>query len=106
GVSIEGYEIHIGHAIGPLRTTLFDLDSGARDGAVSADGVVAGTYVHGVFEHPRPRRALLAALAHGRGFNWTGEGQHAVDPYDALADVLSGALDLTHLPSLVSRVGA
>jgi len=93
GVPVDGYEIHVGHATGNMHGALFDLDDGP-EGGVSADGVVAGTYVHGIFEQPQPRHALLAALASNRGFAWNAGVQRLVDPYDALADVLADALDL------------
>jgi len=92
GVPVDGYEIHVGHATGNTHGALFDLDDGP-EGGVSPDGVVAGTYVHGIFEQPQPRHALLAALASNRGFAWNAGVQRLVDPYDALADVLADAID-------------
>ncbi len=97
-VAVEGYEIHIGHASGSRHGVLFDLDGGP-DGAVSPNGVVAGTYVHGIFERPEPRRGLLGALASTRGFNWSAGAEREVHPYDALADVLADAIDLQTMPS-------
>jgi cobyric acid synthase len=94
GVVVEGYEIHAGRTSGPGHRTLFDLDDGP-DGAVSADGVIAGTYVHGIFECPGPRYALLQALARTRGFTWSPELKNDADPYDALAAVLA---ETVHLP--------
>lgn len=37
------------------------------DGAVSPDGLVAGTYLHGVFESRNVRHAILNRLAAARG---------------------------------------
>jgi len=93
GLAVDGYEIHIGRTSGPAQAALVDLDDGP-DGRVSFDGTVAGTYVHGIFEQPEPRRALLAALARERGFTWRPAAAPAVDPYDALADVLAETIDL------------
>ncbi|MBD3669561.1 MAG: cobyric acid synthase [Gammaproteobacteria bacterium] len=60
GVTVEGYEIHMGHSEGPARQRPFLLlDGGREDGAVSEDGQVAGTYLHGLFDHPQACRALL-----------------------------------------------
>ncbi len=62
GETIAGYEIHIGRTTGPdCARPLLNLD-GRSDGALSADGLVAGTYVHGLFAADGFRRAFLAAL--------------------------------------------
>jgi adenosylcobyric acid synthase len=62
GESITGYEIHLGNTEGPDRgRALFDL-GGRIDGAVSASGKVAGSYVHGVFASDGFRRAFLAGI--------------------------------------------
>jgi adenosylcobyric acid synthase len=105
GIAVEGYEIHVGRTSGDTSAPLFDLDSGP-DGAVSADGMVAGTYVHGIFERPEPRHALLAALAGIRGFNRIPRPEPDSDAYDALADVLAEAIDLRTLPCLADPARA
>jgi hypothetical protein len=56
--------------------------------------------VHGIFERPEPRRALITALANARGFNWSAGAHGELDPYDALADVLAETLDLRGMPAL------
>ncbi len=60
GDSIDGYEIHLGHTAGPDCTRPV-IDLGDRlDGATSPDGLVAGTYVHGLFSADSFRKAFLA----------------------------------------------
>jgi adenosylcobyric acid synthase len=62
GQAVSGYEIHLGRTSGPDCARPF-LDLGGRpDGARSADGLVAGTYVHGIFAADGFRRAFLAGL--------------------------------------------
>ena len=101
GAPVEGYEIHLGRTLHQSDVTpLLDLDSGP-DGVVSADGAVAGTYVHGLLEQPGPRQALLRALAAARGFRWQPDATPPRDAYDALADVLEHSLRLE--PLLMSR---
>ena len=39
---------------------LLELDDGNTDGAVSADGMVIGTYMHGIFDLPPFRDYFLA----------------------------------------------
>ena len=62
GERLAGYEIHLGQTIGPdCAQPMLDLD-GRRDGARSRDGLVSGTYVHGIFAADGFRRAFLATL--------------------------------------------
>jgi len=63
GLSVSGYEIHIGETEGPDRQRpMFYLDEGT-DGATSADGLVTGTYIHGVFSEDGYRSAFLRAYS-------------------------------------------
>jgi len=60
---VTGYEIHMGISVGPalLQPALMIVDGESlrQDGAMSADGQVAGTYVHGLFDHPESCAAWL-----------------------------------------------
>jgi adenosylcobyric acid synthase len=93
GVDVDGYEIHMGTTRGDTPQPFLNLVSGP-DGCVSADGSVAGTYLHGIFEQAEPRHAVLEALAQDRGFSRSPARNHTADPYDELAGVLSVTLDL------------
>jgi adenosylcobyric acid synthase len=76
---------------------LLDLEDGP-DGALSADGIVAGTYLHGLFERSELRRAILGALAAARGYQWLPAPlQHGRDAYDRLADVMETRVRLDQL---------
>ncbi|MCL4124242.1 UNVERIFIED_CONTAM: hypothetical protein GTU68_014702 [Idotea baltica] len=58
GHKVQGYEIHCGVTTGPgLNRPMVHLD--ADDGAISDDGQVMGTYLHGLFEHPESCSTLL-----------------------------------------------
>ena len=96
---ISGYEIHAGVCSGPgLEQPFADLN-GRPDGAIAAGGQVAGSYIHGLFDHPQARAALLS---------WA--GLEAVEPFDyqalqlreieRLADTLEQHMDLQRLFSL------
>lgn len=62
-VAVAGYEMHIGRTIGAgTQTPLVQLEDGRLDGAVSADGRVSGTYLHGFFAGDAQRAAWLARL--------------------------------------------
>ena len=63
GMSFAGYEMHMGATAGPDAERAFaQLSDGHPDGAVSADGRVSGTYVHGLFADDAQRAAWLARL--------------------------------------------
>ncbi|WP_428646604.1 cobyric acid synthase [Roseibium sp.] len=73
GAQVSGYEIHIGRTAGPdCSNPMMMLDGERPDGAVSADGRVSGTYVHGLFTDDAFRSAYLksfgtsASLAYDR----------------------------------------
>jgi adenosylcobyric acid synthase len=66
GVSFSGYEMHMGVTEGPDRAQPFArLADGTPDGAVSTDGRVFGTYIHGLFADDRQRAAWLMRFAAG-----------------------------------------
>jgi adenosylcobyric acid synthase len=93
GAPMTGYEIHLGRTTGPdTARPVVHFDDGRVDGASSADGLVAGTYVHGLFGLAAQRAAWLARIgAAGQG------PDHAADidaALDAIADALEAALDL------------
>jgi len=63
GQAVTGYEIHLGETTGAgaARPFLIHAD-GRHDGAVSPDGRVAGSYVHGLFRRRRGARRTPAPL--------------------------------------------
>jgi adenosylcobyric acid synthase len=66
GASFAGYEMHMGVTEGPDRQRPFArLADGSDEGAVSADGQVVGTYIHGLFADDVQRAAWLARFAAG-----------------------------------------
>jgi cobyric acid synthase len=66
GAPIQGYEIHIGQTTGEARARPFAHVAGEAEGAVSADGRVMGSYLHGMFSgdsfrRRHPRRPMRPA---------------------------------------------
>ena len=95
----EGFEMHIGRTTGPsLHRPLLRRADGAGEGAVSADGRVAGCYVHRLFDAGPARAALLEQW----GAASNGDDQHAlVDAaLDEIAAVLEAHLDIATLTRL------
>jgi adenosylcobyric acid synthase len=99
GAPFSGYEMHMGITVGPDYARPFaHLADGSPDGAMSADGRVIGTYVHGLFADDRQRAAWLgrfAARSAGIGYDDTIERT-----LDALAEHLARHLNLDRLLSL------
>ena len=58
----DGYEMHIGQTEGHDRARPFATVAGRPEGAVSASGRVAGTYIHGLFASDTARAAWLSGL--------------------------------------------
>ena len=62
GTAFRGYEIHIGETDGPDRARPFAHLGGAPEGAMSADGRIAGSYLHGMFRDDGFRAGFLGRL--------------------------------------------
>jgi adenosylcobyric acid synthase len=93
GQTFRGYEIHVGETTGPgARRPFLVRDDGRPDGAISADGRIAGTYVHGLFDHGEARGKLLGVLG---APSLPGDHAARVDmALDEIAEVLAGCLDI------------
>ncbi|MHC0052755.1 cobyric acid synthase [Actibacterium sp. D379-3] len=98
GASLQGYEIHIGRSEGPDRARPFAHVDGVPEGALSSDGRIMGSYLHGMFAEDEFRRAFLA----GFGVTTSGQSYGAVieQTLDALADHMERHLDVTGLLAL------
>ena len=96
GTALTGYEMHVGETTGPDTARPFArLSDGRNDGAVSASGRIAGTYLHGLFAHDAQRAAWLARLGGtGRGFDYEAGVEETLD---ALATHLEQHLDIEAL---------
>jgi adenosylcobyric acid synthase len=71
GVPLSGYEMHIGETSGPeaRERPLARLMDGRTEGAMSRDGRVVDTYVHGLFANDHQRQHWLSILgAQSSGF--------------------------------------
>jgi adenosylcobyric acid synthase len=98
GERFEAYEIHIGVTEGGDRARPFAILDGAPEGAVSADGRVYGSYLHGLFASDGFRRAFLARL-HIPSARQSYRAR-VEDALDALAAHLENHLDVDGLFAL------
>ena len=99
GARFDGYEMHMGETKGPGTERPFAaFGDGRSDGAVSADGRVMGSYVHGLLADPVQRAALLARLGvAGSGVDYRASVDAALDE---IADALESHLDIDGLIAL------
>jgi adenosylcobyric acid synthase len=112
GSGVAAYEIHLGSTasdstIRPLvrieRRSGEPVDE--HDGAVSANGLIVGTYLHGLFDNDALRHALidwLVARRERQPARHTYAARHQTAPeralqLDRLADVVRANLDLKPL---------
>ncbi|HOV78677.1 MAG TPA: cobyric acid synthase [Bacillota bacterium] len=107
---IKGYEIHMGRTelhsgAKPAFTIL--VRSGKKvffpDGAVSMDGLVFGTYIHGIFDNDEFRRHIVNTLRKKKGLETlkstssitTSEQRHR--DFEKLAAIVRGSLDMARI---------
>ena len=75
--AVSGYEIHAGVSRGPaLARPALQLEHGP-DGALSEDGQILGTYLHGLFDTTQAQQALLS---------WAGLGEAQALDYQSLRE--------------------
>ena len=113
GKGLVGYEIHMGethfteeHIHHPFRIVqTAGKESCMMDGALSVDGLVIGTYIHGIFDDDTFRRTFLNRLRIRRGwaelpirYHYRAEKEHA---YNRLADTVRGSLNMKKLMSVI-----
>jgi adenosylcobyric acid synthase len=99
--TVRGYEIHAGVTCGKaLEKPAVLLDGKRADGAISEDGQIFGTYLHGLFEAPAGCRALLkwAGLRDPKTIDYFAVREEAIE---RLADVMEGHLDVGRILGLM-----
>ena len=111
GLTVEGYEIHMGESVPTGAGTPFcRLEDGRVDGCVC--GRVMGTYLHGIFENMEFTRVLLTLVCEDRGL--TPEILYPADTaqsyrefketqYDMLADAVRKHLDMEKIYEIIDR---
>lgn len=104
GLPVHGYEIH--HGLSECRDVLplVKKDAGGFDGARSADGLVWGTYVHGIFDRDEFRRWFIDRLRCRKGLPPKGGicATYDLEPsLDRLADAVRSGLDMDQIYRLL-----
>ena len=104
GEELAGYEIHMGETTlgaGSRPFATITRRSGkavdVQDGAVSPDGRVFGTYLHGVFDNAGFRSAFLNRIRREKGLQEQRKVVVLKDPFDLLAAHLERHVDMERL---------
>jgi len=95
GLPFKGYEIHIGKTEGPGRDRPFARVNGVPEGAVSPNGRVIGSYLHGMFSSDGFRLAFLSNF--GVEGSTTKYDETVEKVLDGLADHMEQHLDVPGL---------
>jgi adenosylcobyric acid synthase len=101
GSAVHGYEIHAGVSRGTaLEKPSAVLDGSRTDGAVSDDGQILGTYVHGLFEAPGACAALLrwAGLHEPQKIDYAAVREDAIE---RIANCVESHLDMRAILGLL-----
>lgn len=97
---VDGYEIHMGISTGPALETPAVILGDNRDGVMSDDNQILGTYLHGLFENQHACDALL---------KWAGLEDVVTPDYqsmrekemDRLAGVMVESLDIDRMLAII-----
>ncbi|MBY5606870.1 cobyric acid synthase [Rhizobium leguminosarum] len=84
---LAGYQIHLGVTRGPDCDRPSAIIDGAPDGALSADGRILGTYLHGLFGSDAYRARLL------QSFGLSGERRNYRKSVEQALDEIAGELE-------------
>ncbi len=94
-ISFSGYEMHVGVTAGPDDKHPFSTIGNHTEGAMSLNGRVFGTYIHGLFADDRQRSAWLKRLGgESSSLNYEEEVDAVLD---RLAERMERHLDLDAL---------
>ncbi|MFH1096981.1 MAG: cobyric acid synthase [Candidatus Desantisbacteria bacterium] len=110
GVEITGYEIHMGNTTnGNGITPLFNITcpENRYDGAVREDGLVMGTYIHGLFDNHEFRRVFINYLRKRKGLPMciTTNQMSKEAEYDRLAEVIRENVDMEGIYRILAGDG-
>lgn len=110
---LRGYEIHMGKATINNEKSFFKIKKRSgkkcsiKDGAISRDGKIMGTYIHGIFDNDRFRRTFLnkinkkSKIAHSETEDVFEFHAFKEEQYDQLADAIRNSLDMKCIAGLL-----
>lgn len=109
-MALQGYEIHMGETVlADNALSLMQLCKNGQhqaDGAVSADGLAFGTYLHGLFDSDAFTRALVNGLREGKGLPARDNDFHYAEykgaqQFDILAESMRQHIDIEKIYTIM-----
>ncbi len=97
GLSVKGYEIHMGRSTYNNQKPIFKFKKGYYDGTSNELGNVWGTYLHGVFNNNEFRNSLLDRIRKNKKLDRTASPAAMYDPekeIDRFASIVRKSLDM------------
>lgn len=92
GLTFSGYEIHIGQTNGPDCNSAFSCIDNVNEGAVSENGLVFGSYIHGMFADDKFRQVFLEQI--GVAASKVSYAKSVAQTLDALGNHLENHLNI------------
>ena len=108
--TLTGYEIHQGYTVlSDKNYRLFNIkrdNVDIKDGYISKDGLVWGSYIHGIFDNDQFRHKFLNYLRQNKGLKALEESkmfsiEKRKKAYDDWADLVLENIDIDYIESLV-----
>jgi len=103
GAPVHGYEIHHGRTISECEPIL-RLEDGTAEGAVSTDGRIWGTYLHGIFDDDTFRRRFIDTLRTRKKIEPLGRVAAAYDlepAFERLAGIVRESIDMKQIYAIM-----
>ena len=100
GAALEGYEIHMGSTESRASMPFYRFSDGREDGA--AEGLVFGTYLHGIFDSAEAVNRLALWLGARKGITVQASvteprSAYRQRQYELLADAVRASLDMSRI---------
>lgn len=111
GLPVRGYEIHMGETVLQegccTAMTLQKNGCSVADGAVTADGLAFGTYLHGLFDSDAFTRAVVNGLRARKGLApWETTfcyAEHKARQFDLLAEAMRQHIDIDKIYTIMQQ---
>ncbi|ECW8786941.1 cobyric acid synthase [Salmonella enterica] len=111
GLPVRGYEIHMGETVLQegccTAMTLQKNGCSVADGAVTADGLAFGTYLHGLFDSDAFTRAVVNGLRARKGLApWETTfcyAEHKARQFDLLAEAMRQHIDIDEIYNIMQQ---
>ena len=106
---LQGYEIHMGKNTYLNNDFLFEnLKDNSRDGLISEDYKILGTYIHGIFDNDKFRRKYINLIRAAKGLKELPENllfkyeKYKEEGFDKLAEYIEENINMNMLKNILN----